>query len=146
MLMSRPQGEDSSSGIHWFSLAHWFRDQRSIEWKLTWNYFTLLPPSLAILSLRPWTGAEGDLWSLDIQVLFPWNKFCQISTDKPCTLIQGYSLQLARRPPHFRSTIQSSIQDKDAHIFWSKVQTLLAKGAIETVSLVNSKSGFYSHY
>lgn len=62
------------------------------------------------------------------------------------TTEQGYLLQFTHRPAPFRSIVQTSVQDHDSYILWSEVQSLLAKGAMETVPLANSESGFYSHY
>lgn len=55
-------------------------------------------------------------------------------------------LQFTRRSPHFRGVIQTSVWDNDAYVLRSGVQTLFAKGAMETVPLVNSESGFYRRY
>ncbi len=62
------------------------------------------------------------------------------------TIERGYSLQFTHRPPRFRGIIQTKVRDSNAHVLHFEVQTLLAKGAMEMVPLVNSESGFYSHY
>ncbi len=59
---------------------------------------------------------------------------------------RGYSLQFARRPPHFSGVVSTSVQGENARVLRSEVMTLLEKGAIEMVSPALSESGFYSRY
>ncbi len=59
---------------------------------------------------------------------------------------RGYSFQFARRLPVFRGVVQTSVHDNESHVLQAEVQTLLSNGAVETVPLANSESGFYSRY
>lgn len=54
---------------------------------------------------------------------------------------------MASSPLEKRQSLHTSTrhQDKDAHVLQSEEQTLLAKGAVEMIPLVNSGLGFYSH-
>ena len=60
--------------------------------------------------------------------------------------MNGYSLQFARRLPHFRAIIYTSVGSTMAHVLHSEVSSLLAKGAIKIVPASQSESGFYSRY
>ncbi|KAI2647445.1 Transposon Ty3-G Gag-Pol polyprotein [Labeo rohita] len=59
---------------------------------------------------------------------------------------KGYSLQFARRPPHFSGVVPTMVKSRDAHVLRSEVLILLEKGAIEVVHPAQSESGFYSRY
>ncbi len=59
---------------------------------------------------------------------------------------RGYSLQFARRPPHFSGVVSTSVHGENARVLRSEVMTLLEKGAIEMVPPALSESGFYSRY
>ncbi len=42
--------------------------------------------------------------------------------------------------------VSTSVQRSTAHVLCTEIMSLLAKGAVETVSPAQSESGFYSHY
>ncbi len=53
---------------------------------------------------------------------------------------QGYTLQFALRPPQFGCVVSISVQRSNAHVLYTEVMSLLAKGAVEMVSLAQSVS------
>ncbi len=62
------------------------------------------------------------------------------------TIRRGYTLQFARRPPHFRGVLATTVCSKDAQVLHTEVMNLLEKGAIEVVPPAQGESGFYSRY
>ncbi len=59
---------------------------------------------------------------------------------------KGYTLQFARRPPHFNGVVMSAVQTQNASFLRAEIHSLLEKGAIEVVHPEERESGFYSCY
>ncbi len=68
----------------------------------------------------------------------------RVKLDSKKSMERGYSLQFARRSPCFRCIIHTLVLDNACSSVWSSYTA--CKGAVETVPLVKSKSGFYSRY
>ncbi len=62
------------------------------------------------------------------------------------TIRRGYTLQFARRPPHFHGVLTTTVCSEDAQVLHEEGMNLLEKGAIEIVPPAQSESGFYSRY
>ncbi len=57
---------------------------------------------------------------------------------------QGYTLKFTRRPPRFGGVVSTLVSP--ATLTHAEIICLLVKGAVETVSLAQSESGFFSRY
>ncbi len=73
-----------------------------------------------------------------------WQAIQGVSEWVMATVRRGYTLQLARRPPHFRGVLTTTARREDAQVL--EEMNLLEKGAIEIVPPAQSESGFYSRY
>ncbi|MGL6081453.1 MAG: hypothetical protein ACRC4N_02965, partial [Gammaproteobacteria bacterium] len=49
------------------------------------------------------------------------------------TIWLGYAIQFARRPPRFRSILETFVRDESAAVLRAEVVSLLRKDAIESV-------------
>ncbi len=58
----------------------------------------------------------------------------------------GYTLQFFRRPPRFNGVLMSTVRERNASVLREEIHNLLAKRAVEAVSLTDRESGFYSRY
>ncbi|KAL0183542.1 hypothetical protein M9458_019238, partial [Cirrhinus mrigala] len=111
-------------------------------------------PLLCLQAPRMVLGAEGVSPRHDGQPLEPilplatrakaWQAIPGVSEWVLGIIKQGYSLQFARRPPHFSGVVPTLVVSKDAHVLRSEVMNLLENGAVEVVHPAQSESGFYS--
>jgi len=62
------------------------------------------------------------------------------------TIMQGYRLQFAVKPPHFNGILFSHTEEKASHILEEENSSLLNKGAIQVVPPNLMNQGFYSRY
>ncbi len=90
----------------------------------------------------------GDMSLIKIEPLASWLSAWKaipgVSSWVLETIERGYSLQFTRSPPAFRGVVQTFVQDNESHVLRAEIRTMLAKGAVETVPLADSESGFYS--
>ncbi len=71
-----------------------------------------------------------------------WQAISGVSELVMSTIRRGYSLQFARRPPHFSGVIASTVCSKDTPVLHTEEMNLLVKGAIEIIPPAQSESGF----
>ncbi len=62
------------------------------------------------------------------------------------TIISGYTLQFACRPPRFNSVVTSEVQAANTPVLRAEIHNLFAKGAMEIVPPEERETGFYSRY
>ncbi|XP_073692680.1 uncharacterized protein [Garra rufa] len=62
------------------------------------------------------------------------------------TIMKGYRLQFATKPPLFNGVISSHTEESSAHILKDEISALLEKGAVQVVPPHSSSQGFYSRY
>jgi hypothetical protein len=62
------------------------------------------------------------------------------------TVMQGYRLQFAVKPPLFNGILYSHTEENSAHILKEEISSLLNKGAIQVVPPNLMNQGFYSRY
>ncbi|KAL0165985.1 hypothetical protein M9458_037829, partial [Cirrhinus mrigala] len=104
-------------------------------------------PLLNLQALRSMPGAELPEPIVPLGTRAEaWQAIPGVSDWVMGIITRGYSLQFARRPPHFSGVVPTVVKSRDAHVLRSEVLILLEKGAIEVVHPAQSESGFYSHY
>lgn len=59
------------------------------------------------------------------------------------TIMQGYRLQFAMKPPHFNGVLSSHTEENASHILKEEISSLLNKGAIQVVPPSLMNQGFY---
>ncbi|KAI2645853.1 Transposon Ty3-G Gag-Pol polyprotein [Labeo rohita] len=62
------------------------------------------------------------------------------------TIMRGYRLQFAVKPPVFNSVLMSAAEGKSAQVLEEEIASLLRKRAIRVVPPEDSHQGFYSRY
>ncbi|KAI2661669.1 enzymatic polyprotein [Labeo rohita] len=62
------------------------------------------------------------------------------------TIMRGYQLQFAVKPPVFNSVLMSAAEGKSAQVLEEEIASLLRKRAIRVVPPEDSHQGFYSRY
>ncbi|XP_067267072.1 RT1 class I histocompatibility antigen, AA alpha chain-like [Chanodichthys erythropterus] len=121
-----------------------YKQKRSNDAALATGRYASHTRAVCSVSLPHQGCTCGSLTSL-ARFLGAWLELPNLSRWLIRTVGLGYAIQFARRPPRFRG-IHATMVGKDAPVMHSKIATLLAKGAIESVSPAEMKSGFYSLY
>ncbi len=80
------------------------------------------------------------------QRLEAWLTLPSLSRWLTRTIRLGYAIQFARRPPKFKSILETSVAVRNAPVLREEIAVLLAKNAIEPVPPAEMRQGFYSPY
>ncbi len=86
---------------------------------------------LPTISILPLCSQSAQLFQPLATRAEAWQAIPGVSAWVMTTVRRGYTLQLARRPPHFHSVLATTVRSEHTQVLGAEVMNLLEKGAIE---------------